>query len=193
MAAMPGIEKADDKVLDEFAVAAQVIQELRNIRKEKGIAQRDTIELHVVNKPAGHTRTEMSVENKPADYTNTEMNVVNQTLAYNHTFDELIVKLCNLSSINFVIEKPEMAVGFIVESVEYFVPLEGRVDKEAELEKLTKDLEYTQGFLASVMKKLGNERFMANAKPDVIESEQKKRADAESRIAVIKQQIETLK
>ncbi len=191
MAAMPGIEKADNKVLVEFAVAAQVIQELRNIRKEKGIAQRDTIELHVVNK--AYTHIDLHDVNSPSVYANSDLHDVNTSSVYNHTFDELIVKLCNLSSINFVIVKPEMAVGFIVESVEYFVPLEGRVDKEAELEKLNKDLEYTEGFLASVMKKLGNERFMANAKPEVIESEQKKRADAESRIAVIKQQIETLK
>lgn len=159
---MPKHGRINHVILKEFSVASQVIQEIRNIRKDKGIAQRDAIKLEVMSND--------SVSN---------------------TFNGLIAKLCNLESISYVTEKPQAAVGFIVESTEYYVPIGDKVDIEAEKEKLTKELEYTEGFLASVMKKLGNERFMSNAKPEVIEIEQKKRADAESKIALIRQRLES--
>lgn len=152
------------KMLVDFNVAQQVIQEIRNVRKDKGIPQRDLIDLHVVN---GADQSDF--------------------------FDEIIAKLCNIQSIHYVIEKPANAVSFIVEGKEYYIPLADKVDIEAEIEKLQKELIYTEGFLASVMKKLGNERFMANAKAEVIEVEQKKRADAEARIALLQQRIDSFK
>ncbi|HLO92521.1 MAG TPA: valine--tRNA ligase [Lentimicrobium sp.] len=164
VSAMPVIGQTNSDILADFASASQIIQEIRNIRKDKGIAQRDSIELYVVNKLEAVT----------------------------HTFDELISKLCNISTIKYVVEKPDSAIGFIVQSVEYFIPLGDKIDIEAEKEKLKKELIYTEGFLLSVMKKLGNERFMANARPEVIEVEQKKRADAESTIAILKQRLESL-
>lgn len=163
VSAMPGIDTIDAGMLADFASASQIIQEIRNIRKDKGIAQRDAIELYVVNKQES-----------------------------SHPFDELISKLCNISGISYVAEKPESAIGFIVQSVEYFIPLGDKIDIEAEREKLQKELVYTEGFLASVMKKLSNERFMANAKPEIIDIEQKKRADAESTIGILKQRLESL-
>ncbi len=164
MIQMPEPVNSDTFILEEFRIASQIIQEIRNIRKVKNLPQRDTIQLHVLN----------------ADN------------ATSHTFDEVIAKLCNLESINFVMEKPTSAAGFIVETLEYYIPLGEKIDLGAELEKLNVELKYTEGFLASVMKKLGNEKFLANAKPEIVEIEQKKRNDAESRIAILKQQISSM-
>lgn len=161
---MPCSSISDREVLKNFETASQVIQEIRNIRKNKNIAQRDGIELFVIK-----------------DKQN-----------YSHQFDEIIAKLCNISTINFVSEKPESALGFIIQSDEYFIPMGDKLDIEAEKASLFKELEYTEGFLASVMKKLVNERFMTNAKPEVIEIEQKKRADAESKIELLKTRIQSL-
>lgn len=164
VSALPAYGTADQAILKEFAIAGQVIQEIRNIRKTKNIPQRDAIMLSVIRSQK----------------------------KYSHTFDELIAKLCNISEISFVTEKPEPAAGFLVEGVEYFIPMSGNIDTVAELENLNNELKYTLGFLESVMKKLGNERFMANAKPEVINIEQKKRDDAESKIALIIQRINSL-
>ena len=164
MAPMPVAGEFDEVILHDFSIAAQVIQEIRNIRKDKGIAQRDAIQLYVI--------------------------VGNED--YSHRFDDIIAKLCNISNMHYGNEKPEAAIGFMVQSTEYFVPLGDKIDLEAEMEKLNKDLVYTKGFLASVMKKLGNERFMANARPEVIEVEQKKKDDAEQKIALIMQRINSL-
>lgn len=158
---MPQPSLPDLTILAEFNSAAQVIQEIRNIRKDKNIPQREAVELVITGSNSASA----------------------------HTFDGLIAKLCNLSSINYAISKPESAAGFIVDSIEYFIPLGEKIDLEAEREKLTTELKYTEGFLDSVMKKLGNERFVANARPEVVEIEQKKKADAEAKIAILKQRL----
>lgn len=158
----PGIYNTG--ILSDFDSASQIIQSVRTIRKDRGIPQRDPVELIVVS--------------------NSESG--------SHTFDGLIAKLCNISKISYVPEKPVSAIGFMVQGTEYFVPLGDKIDLGAEREKLIKEIEYTEGFLASVMKKLGNERFMANAKQDVIDVEQRKRADAESKILLLKQRLDSL-
>lgn len=104
----------------------------------------------------------------------------------------VITKLCNLSAIETVSEKPAGAASFIVKSIEYFVPLEGAIDKDAEIARLTKELEYTKGFLESVMKKLSNERFVQNAPAKVLEVEYTKRDDAAGKIAALENQLQAL-
>jgi len=104
----------------------------------------------------------------------------------------IISKMCNLSSFSSVSEKQAGAAGFMVGTTEYSVPLSDKVDREAELQKLKAELEYTEGFLQSVRKKLGNERFVQNAKPEIVENERKKLADAESKIASLKDSIAAL-
>ena len=90
-------------------------------------------------------------------------------------------------------EKPAGAASFIVGTTEYAVPLEKFINVDEELQKLEADLQHQQGFLRGVMAKLGNERFVQNAKPEVVELERKKKADAESRIATIEEAIAALK
>ena len=104
----------------------------------------------------------------------------------------IITKLANLDSINIVTDKDASAASFMVGTTEFNVPLANNIDIEAELEKLNKDLEYQLGFLASVQKKLSNERFVNNAPAAVVEGERKKLADAESKIATIKESIAAL-
>jgi valyl-tRNA synthetase len=103
------------------------------------------------------------------------------------------MKICNLSDIRFTDQKPEGAASFIIDTVEYFIPLSGLLDVESELKKSAEELEYTKGFLKSVMVKLGNERFVQNAPPAVIETERKKKSDAESRIKSLEERIKELK
>jgi valyl-tRNA synthetase len=104
-----------------------------------------------------------------------------------------VAKLGNVSALNYVDEKPSAAAGFLVKSTEYYIPLSEGVDLDAEREKLQKELDYMQGFLESVMKKLGNERFVSNAKPEIVDNEKRKQADAEAKIQLLRSQLEELK
>jgi valyl-tRNA synthetase len=111
---------------------------------------------------------------------------------HDNQFNSVIAKMCNLSSLTIVAEKEAGAAGFMVGTTEYSVPLADKMDVEAELQRLKAELEYTEGFLLSVSKKLGNERFLQNAKAEIVENERKKKADAESKIAALKENIAAL-
>lgn len=108
-------------------------------------------------------------------------------------FNAVIAKMCNLSSISRTDEKATGAVSFLVRTTEYAVPLGNMIDVEEELAKLQNELNYQQGFLASVLKKLSNESFVSKAPAKVIEMERKKQADAESKIKSIEESIAALK
>ena len=165
IANMPVAErKADEKVLGRFELAMEIITAIRNIRKQKNIAQKETLALNYI-----------ADENYPAEY------------------EAVIAKMGNLKEVAEVVEKDATAAAFIVKTTQYFVPMEGNIDKETEIKKLTADLEYYEGFLNSVMKKLSNERFVSSAPEKVVANERAKQADAEAKIAAIKAQIEALK
>jgi valyl-tRNA synthetase len=106
-------------------------------------------------------------------------------------YDAVIVKLGNVN-LSFTDAKPEGAMSFLIKSTEYFVPLAGSVDPAAEKERLTKDLIYNQGFLKSVQSKLANERFVANAKAEILENERRKEADTLAKIKSIEEQLTQL-
>lgn len=111
---------------------------------------------------------------------------------YNTAFDSVISKMGNLTSIKTVNEKDVTAVSFLVGTTEFSVPLGNNIDVEAELKKLNEELVYLEGFLKSVANKLSNEKFVANAKPEIVDNERKKQADAESKIKTIKESIANL-
>ena len=159
----PQTNTINNQVLTDFEVAAEVISGIRNIRKQKNIANKEVLDFSVK--------------------TNALLNTA---------FDAVIVKLGNLSSINYVDEKIEGAFSFLVKSNEYFIPLGASIDAEAELDKLQKELDYTKGFLKSVQEKLKNERFVKNAPEQVVAVERKKKADAQSKITVLQEQIAAL-
>ena len=164
VAQMPKAEKADEVALARFALVQEVVSAVRNIRKQKNLPQKEALELKVVRD-----------ENYPAEY------------------EAVIAKMANLSAVTFVTEKNPMDAAFIVKTTQYFVPMGDNIDKEAEIAKLEKDLAYQQGFLATVMKKLSNERFVSSAPVQVVENEQNKKRDAEAKIAAIEAQLAALK
>ena len=108
------------------------------------------------------------------------------------TYSPLVRKLANLSDLTFTDEAPAGAVSFVQGGSEFFVPLDAQVDPAAERARLEKELAYTIGFRDSVQKKLSNEKFVANAKPDVLERERQKLADAEAKIAALEQALRAL-
>ncbi|MCD4729887.1 MAG: valine--tRNA ligase, partial [Bacteroidales bacterium] len=163
---LPKSKKFDKKILEIFDIEEEVIIAVRKLRQSKNISNKESIELYI----------KKNYDEEP-----------------DHTFDSVIKKLCNISEIKYVDKKPEGAVTFIVKSTEFYVPLGSSVDVEAEIKKLEEELNYAKGFLNSVMKKLGNERFVNNAPAAVLEKEQQKKADAVSKIKVIEEQIATLK
>ena len=111
----------------------------------------------------------------------------------NNPLEAIIIKLAGLEKIEAVTEKDPAAAAFMVGTAEFAVPVAGSIDVEEEIKKLEADLEYTRGFLASVDKKLSNERFVANAPEAVVANERKKKADAESKIATMEQALQALK
>lgn len=123
---------------------------------------------------------------------NREQISVNVIGNWDNRENAIIIKLANVSDIRQNTEKDPASASFIAGSVEINVPLAGNIDTEAELERLNKDLEYSRGFLASVQKKLSNERFVANAPAQVVESERKKLADAQAKIESLTKAIEAL-
>ena len=112
---------------------------------------------------------------------------------WSNPYESIIVKLAGLESIERVDAKDPTAASFLVGTDEFAVPLSGNVDREEEIGKLEKELAYAQGFLATVQKKLANERFVANAPQAVVEAERKKQADALSKIATLQESLKALK
>jgi valyl-tRNA synthetase len=162
---MPIAASFNEKVIGTFEYAKDVIIALRNFRKEKNIPVRDQMTL-IIKKN----------NNEQPDV----------------TYDKLVIKLCNLKSLTYSDNKVEGAYTFIVNTTEFYVPLEESVDKDAEILKLKEELAYNKGFLESVMKKLSNERFVNNAPPNVLQMERKKQMDAEAKISVIEKQLYNL-
>lgn len=105
----------------------------------------------------------------------------------------VVTKLANLQNVNFGAEKDASAASFLIGTVEFNIPLTDKIDVSAEIERLEKDKAYYEGFLASVMKKLSNERFVNNAPRAVVEAENKKKADAEQKLAAINTSLAALK
>lgn len=123
---------------------------------------------------------------------NKEAIKVNVIGSWNKDEDCVIMKLANASEINHNAEKDPAAATFIVGTTEVNVPLTSNIDVNAERARLQKDLEYYMGFKASVLKKLGNERFVANAPAAVVEGERRKLSDAEAKIENLSATIKAL-
>jgi valyl-tRNA synthetase len=157
---MPEHKKYNKLLVGKFETTKEVISSIRTVRKEKNIPQKENIDLYI--------KTD-------ADY--------------DRYFIPIMKKLCNLSNITFTDSKVEAAASFLSGTVEYFIPLGHLLDREGELAKAEEELNYAMGFLDSVMKKLGNERFVQNAPENVIGTERKKKADTESKIKSLKEKI----
>ena len=159
----PASASYDTSLLEEFHFASEVISGIRNLRKQKQIPFKTTVELHVINKASSTQK-----------------------------FDGLISKLGNISKINYTDSSVEKAFSFRVQSNEYFLVADIAIDLEAEVAKIKEELNYTKGFLKSVQKKLSNTRFVSNAPEQVVASEKKKEADALAKIQTLESSLKNL-
>ncbi len=160
MNSFPKAGKVNEALINELNFAMDVITEIRTIRKQKNIPNKDQIELFVKTNQATNNR-----------------------------YDSVIIKLTNLSKLAYVNDKLDGAFSFVVKSNEYFIPISENIDVKAEKEKIKKELDYTIGFLNSVNKKLSNEKFVNNAPEQVLAIERKKQAEAASKIKVLEEQL----
>jgi valyl-tRNA synthetase len=155
----------DETMIAQFEDVKEAIAGLRTIRTKNNIPNKDQLELAVMIGDKG----------------------------FAPEFNSVLVKMGNLSALNLVTEEVKLAASFLVKSTTFFVPMGGTIDVEEELKKLQAELDYTKGFLNSVLKKLNNERFVSSAPEAVVAIERAKQADAESKIKVLEEQIASLK
>ncbi len=163
LAAWPKAGTTNEKVLSTFDETAAIITEVRTIRLQNNIPNKEQVELMIKNSGnfAANTAT--------------------------------LTKMCGLSAFSEVSEKAENSFTFISNKNEFFIPFGQNVDIDAELQKLDNELTYTRGFLESVMKKLNNEKFVGGAPAAVLDNERKKQADAEGKIKMLEEKISSLK
>ena len=162
---MPEAAPYNEALLTDMEQVKEVVSAVRNVRKQRNLPNREPLELYVLK----------------------------ESVTANAGYRAVIHKMANLSGIGTVEEQVKNAAAFIVKTTEYYIPLGSTLNVEEELKKLQAELEYTRGFLSSVLKKLSNERFVANAPAKVVENERAKQADAESKIKSLEEQIAQLK
>ncbi|WP_316846976.1 valine--tRNA ligase [Pedobacter psychrodurus] len=154
----------DEQLLKDAEVIKTVVAEIRNVRNQKQISPKEALSLSIK---------------------------INSDLDYEKWLN-IVFKLANVSEAEIVNDKIVGATAFMAGKDEFFIPLTENVDIEAERERLNADLIYLQGFLKSVDSKLSNERFVQNAKPEIIANERNKKADAEAKIKIIKESLAIL-
>ena len=159
----PELKTYNENLLSDFEITIEVISGIRSIRKDKNIAFKDAIDLKILN------------NDKNSTY-----------------FDCIIAKLVNIATLDYVAKKVEDSLTFRIKSNEYFIPVAGNIDVQAEIQKLNNELIYVKGFLKSVELKLSNEKFVAGAPEKVLEMERKKQADAIAKIITIEQSLSGL-
>jgi valyl-tRNA synthetase len=164
VAQLPKNGKINTPLLNDVELVKQIITQIRNIRNNKSLSPKEVLPLSVK-------------ENSSVNY-----------MAYKN----VIEKLGNVDGFAVVADKIAGAVSFMVSTDEFYVPLTETLDPVAEGQRLQKEKDYLLGFLKSVNSKLRNERFMANAKPEVIEIETRKRADAEAKLKILDEHLDNL-
>lgn len=163
VATYPITQGFDEQVIKEFDVVKQVISEVRSIRNGKGISPKVALPL-----------------------------AINATVIDFAKYQENIIKLANISELTFVKEKVQGAVSFLAGKDECYIALENNLDIDAEKDRIAKEIDYLKGFLIAVEKKLSNERFVQNAKPEIVQNEQNKKADAEAKINILEDSLRSL-
>jgi valyl-tRNA synthetase len=159
----PSVKPIDKEKVNLFEQVKEIVSFIRNTRAEKQIPNKEKLTLFI----------------KP--------------VKYNGDFDPVIIKLGNLGEIRMTSEKVDGAESFITANAEFYIPVGDLYDHDEEMIKLQEELIYTRGFLESVMQKLSNEKFVNNAPAKVIEIENRKKADAETKIKAIEERIASMK
>jgi valyl-tRNA synthetase len=167
---LPATTDADRQLCDDVEILKQIVAGVRNIRASKNIAPKEKLTLEVL------ANAQLSSDSE----------------APSAGGESALIKMANLSAINVVTEKSNGSASFLVGTTEYAVPLGDLIDLEAERKKLESELQHLEGFLANVEKKLQNERFVQNAPAAVVEMERKKQADAQQKIAAIRDTLASL-
>lgn len=160
---LPKTGKFDKKLLEQFETAKEIITNVRSVRQEKSIPNKNTVSLFVKG-----------------------------SIKLSEELESVISKLAGLDKVEYVTEKVDGAMSFMVQTTEFFVPLAGLINVDEEIEKLNNELNYYQGFLASVLKKLGNEKFINGAPEQVVAAERRKQSDAEAKIKALLERISGL-
>ena len=158
---MPALKPFDTNLLEQFEKVKEIIISIRTIRKEKNISFKEKIELYVLKGDDG----------------------------YYQLFNPILEKMGAIETLKEVNEKIDDATSFFVKSAEFFIPIKGNINKDEEISKLKEELERVEKFLQTVMNKLNNEKFIANAPEKVLEMEQRKKIDAEAKIKALKESI----
>ncbi|MCX7986664.1 MAG: valine--tRNA ligase [Bacteroidales bacterium] len=161
---LPQPRIAKTKIIEDFEIVKEAITQVRAIRKEKNIGTKEPIKIYI--KSANNT--------------------------YNPSLGVILAKMTLADKIELTETKISNAFSFMVRAAEFFVETEQKIDLEEERQKILDELNYTRGFLESVMKKLSNERFVANAPAQVVELEHKKRKDAEAKILALEARLKEL-
>jgi len=164
---MPEPGRIAHKTIDLFDYIREVIIAIRKVRSEKNIPFKEKLELFVKK----NEKQQAGTDNR---------------------FDGVLMKLCNISGISYTDEKKANALSFMVKSDEFYIPFGESLDLEAEVLKIKEELNYTKGFLKTVLRKLSDERFVNNAPKAVVDKEEKKKTDAEARIRVLEGQLQTM-
>jgi valyl-tRNA synthetase len=157
-------EEADAFVLQQGKLLQQTITAIREARVKNNIKPKETIRLHV-----------QSADKRSFDL-----------------IEEILLKQLNAESISFVDDAVSNAITVVVGNTKFFIETEQELDTASQREQLQKELEYQKGFLVSVEKKLSNERFVQNAKAEVVELEKRKKADAEEKIKALQESLANL-
>ncbi|PST81918.1 valine--tRNA ligase [Pedobacter yulinensis] len=164
VASYPKSAPADAALLKEAETVKSLVAEIRNVRNQKQLSPKEALQLLIK---------------------------VNSGLDYEKWLN-IVFKLANIAQVEFVNDKIPGALNFRAGTDEFFIPMEENIDSEAERERLNAELIYLQGFLKSVEAKLGNERFVQNAKPEVVQNERNKQADALAKIRIIEENLALL-
>ncbi len=164
MAQWPEAAALQSDKLERFEMVKEAVAGIRTVRKEQNIANKDSIDLMVVPGEKG----------------------------YVPEFNPVLEKMGNLSKLEVCQEEVQGALTFYVKASAFSIPMQGEVDVTEELAKINEELVYFRGFLEMVMKKLGNERFVNSAPAQVVELEQKKKADAEEKLKVLEERLQLL-
>lgn len=160
----PQAENPQSGIINDFAFAQEQIAAIRQVRNEKNIAQKNALDLYI----------------KKSDTNNT-------------TFDDIISKLCNLSSVTYTDGKKESAISLMVGTTEMFISIGESINREEEVKKLTQELNYYQGFIKSIQGKLSNDKFISGAPAHIVDNERKKLSDAEHKIILVTEQLKAIR
>jgi valyl-tRNA synthetase len=162
VAAWPAAFKTDGLLLEKFEKVKELVTTIRNIRAQKQMSPKEKLSLFC------KSGEELAI------------------------FRDIVIKLSNLTSFDFSGNMSESGISFLIGQSDYLIPLSENINIEEERERIMKEIEYNKGFLKSVQGKLANEKFVSNAKPELVALERKKESDAISKIKSLEEQLSVL-